>query len=65
MTNKRTCENCQRELDVGVDAFTVEKGVFGMKGFVSLEGPTFFCSENCIEKYYDVSDLPSMPRRIP
>lgn len=65
MTNKKTCTNCARELDVGVDAIRVDEGVMGMKGFVPLEGDLYFCSERCLREYFDMGDLPSVPRRMP
>ena len=65
MENKKTCVNCRRELDVGVDAIKVDEGVIGVKDFVPLEKMLFFCSEKCLMDYFDMSDLPSMPPRIP
>jgi hypothetical protein len=65
MEDKRTCANCERELDVGVDAIRVDEGVMGMKGFVPLEKTLLFCCEKFLGEYYDLSDLPSVPRRIP
>ena len=65
MENKKNCANCRRELDVGVDAIKVDEGVIGVKDFVPLERMLFFCSEKCLMDYFDMSDLPSMPPRIP
>ena len=64
MEDKKTCANCQHDLDVGVDAIKVDKGVIGMRGFEPLE-TLLFCSENCLRDYYDLGDLPKAPRRIP
>ena len=64
MEDKKTCANCQHDLDVGVDAMKVDKGVIGMRGFVPLE-TLLFCSENCLRDYYDLSDLPKGSERIP
>ncbi len=64
MEGKKTCANCQHDLDVGVDAIKVDKEVVGMRGFVLLE-TLLFCSENCLRDYYDLSDLPKVPKRIP
>ena len=64
MEDKKTCANCQHDLDVGVDAMKVDKGVIGMRGFVPLE-TLLFCSENCLRDYYDLGDLPKVPSRIP
>jgi hypothetical protein len=65
MEDKRTCANCERELDIGVDAIRVDEGVMGMKGFVPLEKTLLFCCEKCLIEYYDLGNLASMPRRIP
>ena len=65
METKRTCANCDRELGVGLDATKVDEGVIGTRGFVPLDKTMFFCCEECIKDYYDLSDLPSVPRRIP
>jgi len=65
MENKKICANCDSDLDVGVDAIRVETGVIGMKGFVPLESKLFFCCEDCLRDYHDISGLPSVPRRIP
>ena len=65
MEDKETCANCVREFDVGVDAIRVDEGVMGMKSFVPLEKTLLFCCEKCLTEYYDLSDLPSAPRRIP
>lgn len=65
MENKKTCANCRRELDVGVDAIKIDEGVIGMKGFVPLDKTLFFCREDCISNYFDISSLPSVPKRIP
>jgi hypothetical protein len=61
----KKCANCVRELDVGVDAFRVDEGVIGTKDFVPLDSTTFFCREKCLRDYFDMGDLPSVPRRIP
>jgi hypothetical protein len=65
MEEKNKCANCLRELDIGVDAIQVSEGVMGMKGFVPLEKTFYFCRDDCLSGYYDVSNLPSMPKRIP
>lgn len=65
METKKLCANCQRELDVGVDAMRIDEGVIGMKGFVPLDKTMFFCCDKCIHGYFDLGDLPSIPRRVP
>ena len=64
METQHKCAQCQRELDVGLDAVKVDTGVMGMKGFVPLE-TLLFCCDKCLSEYYDLSDLPSVPKRIP
>lgn len=65
MESKKKCSQCQRTLDVGVDVIRVEEGVMGLKGFVSLDNVLFFCCEECVREYYDLSGLPSLPGRLP
>ena len=65
MENNKTCANCIRELDIGVDVLRVDEGVIGMKGFVPLENTLLFCCERCLRDYFDIGDLPSMPGRFP
>ena len=65
MEDKKTCANCQRELDIGVDATKVDAGVIGTRGFVPLDKTLFFCGEDCLRDYFDISDLPTVPNRIP
>ena len=62
METKKLCANCERELDVGVDAIRIDEGVIGMKGFVPLDKTMLFCCDKCIRDYFDLGDLPSMPR---
>ena len=65
MENKKICANCRQELDVGVDATKIDEGVIGLKDFVPLGKSLFFCCEDCVSGYYDLSSLPSVPKRIP
>ena len=65
MEKKKTCANCRRELDVGVDATRVDEGVIGLKDFVPLGDPLFFCCEKCVHIYFDLGSLPSLQKRIP
>lgn len=62
---KKTCNNCRRELHLGAEAIKVDQGVIGMRGFVPLEKTLLFCCEKCLRDYYDLGDLPSVPARIP
>lgn len=65
METKIICANCEKEIELGIDAFEVKEGVTGLKGFIPLEDSLFFCCERCIKEYFDISDLPSMPGRFP
>lgn len=65
MENKKKCANCTQELNIGTDAIKVEEGVMGVKDFVPLEKVIFFCCEKCLVDYFDMSNLPSLPRRVP
>jgi hypothetical protein len=65
-TKKKICNNCRRELDVGIEVLRVEQGVIGTKrNFVNLDDEKLFCCEKCLRDYYDLDDLPSLPGRIP
>jgi len=65
MKNDNVCANCNRDLDIGLDAIKVEEGVVGTRGFVPLDHKLFFCCEQCLHEYFDLDDLPGLPRRIP
>ena len=65
MENKKTCANCGHELDIGVDVIKADEGVIGMRDFVPLGKPLFFCCEKCLVDYFDMDALESLPRRIP
>jgi hypothetical protein len=65
MEIERTCANCIRQLDIGVDTLRVDEGVIGTKGFIPLENTLFFCCDRCLRDYFDIGDLPSMPGRFP
>jgi len=66
MEIKKTCSNCIRELEIGMDLLRVDQGVLGTKGtFVPLENTLLFCGERCLRDYFDIGDLPSMPGRVP
>lgn len=65
MEKEKQCSNCRRKLDIGVDAIRVNHGVIGIRDFVPLDEMMFFCGEDCLRDYYDLGDLPKMPRRIP
>ena len=62
------CTECHREIDLGHDVITVEKGVTGPRGVVPLGKVNVFCSGQCVSAYFDgtaASDLPEVPFKIP
>ncbi len=59
------CEECQRELDLGVDVVTVEKCVVGPRGIVPLGETTHFCSEECLSRYFSDTNISTIPQRVP
>lgn len=59
------CEECRRELDLGVDAVSLQHGVMGPRGFVSLDEQKFFCDEECLEQWLIGSEVEKLRRRIP
>jgi len=65
MEIKHKCENCSRELEIGKDAIKLVKGVTGLRGFIPSDKVMYFCSEDCVEGYFDLSALPSVPPRLP
>jgi hypothetical protein len=66
MEIKKTCTNCIRELDIGTEVLRVDEGVIGTKNsFVPLENTLLFCCDRCLRDYFDIGDLPSVPRRFP
>lgn len=59
------CSECRRQLEVGVDVWTLEKGVVGMRGVVPLGSNLCFCSEACLIQWFDDIERIKAPRRIP
>ncbi len=62
------CAHCHTEIEYGKDALSVEEGVIGPRGFISLEDKLFFCSEECLRDYFDKVDLGKLPkvnRKVP
>jgi len=62
---KKKCANCTKDIDIGSDIIRVEEGVSGLKGFIPLENTMLFCCEKCLMDYFDMSNLPSLPGRVP
>ena len=63
--NTLRCAHCDRQLDLGVDAVTLETGVIGLRGFVQLGERKFFCDEDCLEHFVSDEDVVRLPRRVP
>lgn len=62
------CAHCREELQYGKDVLSVEQGVIGPRGFISLEDKLFFCSEECLRDYFgkvDLSKLLKVTRKVP
>ena len=62
------CTECHREIDLGHDLISAEKGVTGPRGVVPLGKVNVFCSEECIRIYFNgqpSDDLAEVLRRIP
>ena len=54
-TKDSRCSYCQRQLNLGVDVWTVLQGVLGPRGFVPLEEMIYFCGEECLRDYFNGS----------
>ena len=63
----RICSACDKEIQLGEDVVTVERGVMGPRGLVPLQDAEFFCSERCLVE--DLSggliERKTLPRRVP
>lgn len=65
-TDKETaCAECGHTIELGKDAWIVEQGVIGHRGFVPLKKLHYFCSEECLSQYFSNGQLMEIPRRIP
>ncbi len=65
---KLRCDNCQVNIDLGVDLIKTEKAVSGPRGIVPLGEILVFCSEGCVSVFFNgtpADDLPEIPRRHP
>lgn len=61
------CAQCDRAIRLGEDAYELEQGVLGPRGFVGLAPTTLLCSEACVRGFVSGTDekIESRPRRIP
>ena len=61
------CQQCRREIALGEDLITVEKGVLGPRGVVPLGNVLIFCSEKHVREYFanGNDDVNSIPPRLP
>ena len=51
--SKLQCEYCRREIQLGEDLWTLEKGVIGPRGVVPLGKVIVFCREEHLKKFFD------------
>jgi hypothetical protein len=60
MTSQQTeptyCAMCRGELGQGMDVHSLTRGVIGPRGFITLEEPLLFCSDDCLSAYYNGAD---------
>ena len=61
----KKCTECEQDLDLGVDAVCLGRGVIGPRGFVALDEKKFFCNDDCIRGHFGDVDLEHLHRRIP
>lgn len=66
------CVACRRQIDLGRDALSVEKGVIGPRGFVPLGELVLLCSDECASEHFTddseskrLSKVHQLRRRIP
>ena len=64
-TNPKQCVECQRELNYGVEAVTLEYVVVGPRGLVPLRETKLFCDEDCLQRFLNDEETEHLPRRIP
>ena len=62
---KYICTACDSEIHLGRDVIRVQEGVMGTKGFVPLSEELYFCTEECLRKHFDDTELIKFDRRIP
>jgi len=62
------CDNCRRKVEYGKDVLSVNRGVIGPRGVISLDDESRFCSDECVSSYFDKDPknaLDVLPPRIP
>ena len=64
-TTPDQCVHCQRKLDLGVEAVTLEYVVIGPRGLVPLRETKLFCDEDCLQRFVSNEEAELLPRRIP
>jgi hypothetical protein len=57
------CATCRQNIDQGRDAYSVQKGVIGTRGFIPLDDSDFYCSVECVRDNFRASAQVS--HRIP
>ena len=65
MTKPMRCDQCRRNLDLGVDVIKMEKCVVGPRGIVPLGEVQLFCCEECLACFFHNGSLQDIPPRIP
>lgn len=64
-TKRKQCVECQHELNLGVEAVTLEYVVIGPRGQVPLRETKIFCDEDCLQRFLSNEESEHLPRRIP
>ncbi len=64
-TKPAHCAACQRKLDLGAEAVTLEYVVIGPRGLVPLREAKVFCDEDCLQRYVTDEEPEHLKRRIP
>lgn len=61
------CAACRRALQEGLDVFEVCEGLIGIRDFVPLQQPMYFCCSDCLKDYFSAGAgyLPKAPKRVP
>lgn len=64
---KTRCEQCNANLQTGVNVLGLQEGILGSSGFVELEDRKVFCNEECLAEYLATlrRDVWKVKRRIP
>jgi RNase P protein component len=47
------CRTCRRKLEQGDEAIQLIEGIIGTSGFVALDDPSVFCSDECLKDSFN------------